>query len=88
MQSSADEAGVAGGEPLGKVVIWTGRPDGFSAYALDVIRVLASILSQRLVDYNRERIHLSQFFAAPVIDELLQDPAYESHCLMPRDEEA
>lgn len=72
--------------PLGKVVVWSDA-DGFSAFAMDLIRVLASTLSQRLMDYNRERIHLSQFFSSPVIDELLQDPNYSSRYLSPRDEE-
>ncbi|MBF5043591.1 adenylate/guanylate cyclase domain-containing protein [Aggregicoccus sp. 17bor-14] len=61
-------------DPLGKIVVWS--DEGFSAYTLDLIRVLASTLSQRLLDYNRERIHLSQFFSAGVIDQLLADPDY------------
>jgi adenylate cyclase len=40
-----------------------------------------------LMDYNRERIHLSQFFSAEVIDELLRDPRYAEKYLTPRDEE-
>ncbi len=43
-------------------------------------------LSQRLLDYNRERIHLSQFFRISTIDELLRDPAYANH-LRPQDQE-
>ncbi|MGQ0504981.1 MAG: adenylate/guanylate cyclase domain-containing protein [Myxococcaceae bacterium] len=79
-------AGLTTGDALGKIFVWSER-EGFSAYTLDLIRVLASTLSQRLVDYNRERIHLSQFFAPDVIDELLTDPQYEAHFLTPRDEE-
>ncbi len=30
---------------------------------MDLLRLLAATLSQRLIDYNRERIHLSQFFS-------------------------
>ncbi|HZI13449.1 MAG TPA: adenylate/guanylate cyclase domain-containing protein [Myxococcus sp.] len=67
----------AGSEPLGKIVVWS--DEGFSAYAMDLIRVLASTLSQRLLDYNRERIHLSQFFPNSSIDLLLQDPDYAQH---------
>jgi len=73
-------------EPLGKIIVWSGD-DGFSAFTLDLLRVLASTLSQRLIDYNRERIHLSQFFSASIIDELLQDPSYASRYLTPRDEQ-
>lgn len=78
--------GASQARPLGKVFVWSDA-DGFSAFSMDLIRVLASTLSQRLMDYNRERIHLSQFFSSPVIDELLQDPNYEARYLSPRDEE-
>jgi len=88
-QGSTEAVLIAGAtvqEPLGKILVWSGG-DGFSAFTLDVLRVLASALSQRLIDYNRERIHLSQFFAAEVIDELLKDPNYQSQYLTPREEE-
>lgn len=79
-------SGAAHQEPLGKILVWNDG-EGFSAFTMDVIRVLASTLTQRLMDYNRERIHLSQFFAASVIDELMKDPRYEARYLTPRDEE-
>jgi len=79
-------AGAASVEPLGKILVWS-ETDGFSAFTMDLIRVMASTLTQRLLDYNRERIHLSQFFAASVIDELLKDPRYAQKYLTPRDEE-
>jgi adenylate cyclase len=72
------------GEHLGKIVLWS--DESFSAYTLEVVRLLASALSQRLLDYNRERIHLSQFFPSRAIDELLRDPAYAHH-LRPQDQE-
>ncbi len=70
-------SGAAAQGPLGKIVVW--NDEGFSTYAMDLIWVLASTLSQRLQDYHRERIHLSQFFPNAVIDALLQDPAYAQH---------
>jgi class 3 adenylate cyclase len=79
-------AGPAHVEPLGKILVWSDQ-DGFSAFTMDLIRVMASTLTQRLLDYNRERIHLSQFFSAGVIDELLKDPRYAQKYLTPRDEE-
>lgn len=79
-------SGINDNATLGKILIWS-HGEGFSAYTRDLIHLLASALSQRLVDYNRERIHLSQFFAPPVIDELLLDPEYEKRYLTPRDEE-
>ncbi|HEY0097192.1 MAG TPA: adenylate/guanylate cyclase domain-containing protein, partial [Archangium sp.] len=72
-------------EPLGKILLWS--DEGFSAYAMDVLRLMASTLSQRLLDYNRERIHLSQFFSSTVIDELQQVPDYQKRYLEGRDEE-
>lgn len=79
--------GGAQGEPLGKILVWSDNDEGFSAFTMDLIRVLAATLTQRLLDYNRERIHLSQFFSAQVIDELLKDPRYAEKYLTPRDEE-
>jgi adenylate cyclase len=87
--SSTEAVLIPGGvrqEPLGKILVTPG-PGGFSAYTLDLIRVLASVLTQRLMDYNRERVHLSQFFAPTVIDELLRDPSYQKNYLRPREEE-
>ena len=52
-----------------------------------MLRFIASTLSQRLIDYNRERIHLSQFFSDAVIDELLRDPRYAANYLTPREAE-
>ncbi len=79
-------SGVGDAAALGKITVWSGG-DGFSAYTMDVLRLLASTLAQRLIDYNRERIHLSQFFSSRSIDELLRDPSYESKYLAPRAEE-
>ena len=76
-------SGVADSHALGKIMVWSGG-DGFSAYTMDLLRLLGSTLSQRLIDYNRERIHLSQFFASNTIDKLLRDPDYERNYLSPR----
>ncbi len=72
---------------LGKILVWSATGEPFSAYTMDLLRLLASTLSQRLVDYNRERIHLAQFFSGPAIDRLLQDPDYERRYLDPRAED-
>jgi adenylate cyclase len=77
-------SGASASEHLGKLVLWS--DEGFSAYTMEIVRLLASGLSQRLLDYNRERIHLSQFFRSSTIDELLRDPAYANH-LRPQDQE-
>jgi len=70
---------------LGKVVCGAGE-HGFSAFALDVVQLMTEAMSQRLVDFNRERRHLAQFFAPPVITELLKDPAYHDKFLAPRED--
>ena len=70
-------SGASSSESLGKIILWS--DEGFSSYTMDLVRLLASGLSQRLLDYNRERIHLSQFFRSSTIDELLRDPDYANH---------
>lgn len=72
---------------LGKILVWTTSGESFSAYTMDLLHLLASTLSQRLIDYNRERIHLSQFFSTATIDKLLRDPDYERRYLDPRAED-
>ena len=79
-------SGVGDAHALGKIMVWSGG-DGFSAYTIDLLRLLASTLSQRLIDYNRERIHLSQFFSSQAIDELIKDPDYDRRYLSARAEQ-
>ena len=79
-------SGVAESHALGKIMVWS-NGEGFSSYTMELLRLLGSTLSQRLIDYNRERIHLTQFFSARAIDELLRDPDYERTYLAPRAEE-
>jgi adenylate cyclase len=78
-------SGMARADRLGKVLC-SGGEHGFSAFALDIVEVMCEAISQRLVDFNRERRHLAQFFAAPVISELLQEPGYEQRWLSPREQ--
>jgi len=78
-------SGISRSEWLGKVVC-TGGEHGFSTFALDVVAVMCHAVSQRLVDFNRERRHLAQFFAPRIITELLRDPAYLERFLAPRTE--
>ena len=73
-------------EPLGRMLLWSDE-EGFSSDTLDLVRVLASTLSQRLMAYNRERVPLSQFFSAETIDTLVQTPDYATRYLASRDEE-
>ncbi|MGC4117508.1 MAG: adenylate/guanylate cyclase domain-containing protein [Myxococcales bacterium] len=70
---------------LGKVLVHP-SPMGFSTYSLDLVRLTGEMARERLVDHNRERRHLSQFFPGPVIGQLLKEPAYAEKFLAPRDE--
>jgi adenylate cyclase len=78
-------SGLTKSEWLGKVVCIAGDA-GFSTFALDVVEVMCEAVQQRLVDFNRERRHLAQFFAPRVISELLRDPGYDQRYLSPREE--
>jgi class 3 adenylate cyclase len=77
--------GVTNPHWLGKVVCSAGA-HGFAAFTLDVVEVMCEAMSKRLVDFNRERRHLAQFFAPPVIAELLNDPDYHDRYLTPRED--
>jgi class 3 adenylate cyclase len=70
---------------LGKVLVHP-SPMGFSTYSLDLVRLTGEMARERLVDHNRERRHLSQFFPGPVIGQLLKEPAYAEKFLAPREE--
>jgi adenylate cyclase len=78
-------SGMTNSEWLGKVV-YASAEHGFSTFALDVVELMCEAIGQRLVDFNRERRHLAQFFDAKVISELLRDPAYLETSLAPREE--
>lgn len=75
-------AGVRPTIHLGEVVL--SAPYGLDTFGRDLLHVFANAVSQRLIDYNRERRHLAQFFAPEVIDELLKDPDYQERRLSPR----
>jgi class 3 adenylate cyclase len=77
--------GITDAHWLGKVVC-AASAHGFSTFALDVVQVMSAAMSQRLVDFNRERRHLAQFFAPAVITELLRDADYHDRHLSPREE--
>ena len=49
-----------------------------------MLRLFAECLSQRLVDYNRERRHLSQYFSPVTVTALIRDPDYVRKHLLPR----
>ncbi|MBI5239447.1 MAG: adenylate/guanylate cyclase domain-containing protein [Elusimicrobia bacterium] len=72
----------AGARSLGKLVAEV--DGGLDTFGRDLMRIFANSISQRLIDYNRERRHLAQFFAPAVVSELLSDPDYRRKHLSPR----
>ena len=75
-------SGLTSNRTLGKIMATADK--GLSIFGRDLLRVFAECVSQRLVDYNRERRHLAQFFDSDTITELLRDPGYEKKFLSPR----
>ena len=69
--------------PVGKLVVRNALgnldPEG-----MDVLRIFAECLSQRLVDYNRERRHLSRHFSPSTVTALVREPGYTKKYLLPR----
>jgi class 3 adenylate cyclase len=72
----------AGSRDLGKLVAEV--EGGLDTFGRDLMRIFANSVSQRLIDYNRERRHLAQFFSPTVVSELLSDPDYRRKHLSPR----
>ena len=75
----------AGSGRLGKLVVDV--DGGLSTFGRDLISIFANSISQRLIDYNRERRHMAQFFPPAVVSELLGDPHYLRKHLSPRVED-
>ncbi len=72
----------AGAGQLGKLV--ADVEGGLSTFGRDLMRLFANSISQRLIDYNRERRHLAKFFPPATVSELLSDPDYMRKHLSPR----
>lgn len=72
----------AGADQMGKLV--TEVDGGLSTFGRDLMRIFANSVSQRLIDYNRERRHLAKFFPPDTVSRLLRDRDYMSRYLAPR----
>ena len=72
----------AGSGQLGKLV--ADVEGGLSTFGRDLITIFANSISQRLIDYNRERRHMAKFFPPAAVSELLSDPDYMRKHLSPR----
>jgi adenylate cyclase len=75
--------GVVEAQPVGKLVV-PFRCGTLGPESMDVLRLFAECLSQRLVDHNRERRSLCRSFAPSVVTALLRDPDYHRKHLVPR----
>jgi class 3 adenylate cyclase len=73
--------------PIGKLIVRTSHDDGLDPEGMDVLHLFAECLSQRLVDYNRERRNLARFFPPAVVNTLLNEPRYHELYLSAREEE-
>lgn len=71
-----------GAGQLGKLV--ADVDGGLSTFGRDLLQVFANSISQRLIDYNRERRHMAKFFSPETVSELLRDPHYHKKYLSPR----
>ncbi len=72
----------AGAGQLGKLVAEV--EGGLSTFGRDLMNIFANSISQRLIDYNRERRHMAKFFSPSTVSELLSDPDYMRKHLSPR----
>lgn len=72
----------AGAGQMGKLV--ADVDGGLSTFGRDLMRIFANSISQRLIDYNRERRHMAKFFPPSTVSELLSDPDYMRKQLSPR----
>jgi len=86
--ASAEEPlaeGIASEAPIGKLAVRTAA-GGIDPAGADVLRLFAECFAQRLVDYHRERRHLSQHFDPRVVTALLRESGYRARHLVTRTE--
>jgi len=70
---------------IGKLILKP-RGGGLNPESLDIIRIFAECLCQRLFDYNRERRYLAKCFCARDVQRLLGEPDFYERYLSPREE--
>ena len=69
--------------PVGKLIVR--NPVGkLDPEGMDVLHIFAECLSQRLVDYDRERRNLSRHFAPTTVTQLIREASYARRFLRPR----
>ena len=70
---------------IGKLILKP-KGGGLNPESLDIIRIFAECLCQRLFDYNRERRYLAKCFCAKDVQRLLSIPDFYDTYLSPREE--
>lgn len=70
---------------IGKLILKP-KGGGLNPESLDIIRIFAECLCQRLFDYNRERRYLAKCFCAKDVQRLLSVPDFYEKYLSPREE--
>lgn len=71
---------------IGKLIIKP-KGGGLNPESMDIIRIFAECLCQRLFDYNRERRYLAKCFCARDVQRLLSEPNFYKKFLSPREED-
>ena len=71
---------------IGKLIIKP-KGEGLNPESIDIIRIFAECLCQRLFDYNRERRYLAKCFCAKDVQRLLSVPDFYDKYLSPREED-
>ena len=72
---------------IGKLIFRPAGGGGLNPESMDIIRIFAECLCQRLFDYNRERRYLAKCFCAPDVQRLLGEPDFYNRYLSPREED-
>lgn len=69
---------------VGKLIVKPPLGIGLSISSREILQVFAESLRQRLVDFNREKNLLRQYFSPTVTRRLLEIPDYKNQYLLPR----
>ncbi len=78
--------GLLDAAPVGKLIV-RNAGGSLDSEGMDVLNLFAECLSQRLVDYNRERRQLAKFFSPSTVTALVREPGYVAKYLNPKVEE-
>lgn len=69
---------------VGKLLVKPPKDIGFSVLSREILQVFSESLRQRLVDFNKEKNSLRQFFSNEVTRKLIEQDDYRDRYLSPR----